>query len=284
MLDNMDEAIEKTKKRLDDGSRTVTELDLLRLEIGRSNFAKGVIEVDASTRLTKSALGRAIGWNDPDEFDIADRRLQPVDFALAPLTDYLNEGPERRPEWRQLISGIDAQTAKVKLEEANYYPTIFLATGVRYAVAGNRSDQKNPFVNDEFNYIEPVGVVGLHWDLSLLTNRAKVAQERAGLEKLMAQRRDAATGFRLDIERAYLDVERAQGTITAVKKGRKAARGLLILSVSNFDLGIGDAEELFEAFGSYTQTSTDFFRAVYDFNLSVAELGRTVGHDLVETR
>lgn len=282
MLSNMDEAIVKTKKRLDDGSRSVTELDVLRLQIGRSKFAGGVEEVRASTRLTKSALARAVGLDPETEFELADQRLRPAAFAVAPLETYVADGPRNRPEWKRIVSGIEAQEAVVRLEEANAYPTLFLATGIRYAVAGNRDDQKNVFANDDFNYLEPVGVLGIHWDLNVFSNRAKAAQARAERERLLAERKRAESGLRLEVERAHAAVGRAQATIAAAEAGRRAARGLLVLTVSNYDIGIGDAEELFQSYGSYTETSTDYFRAVHDYNVAVAELSRAVGEELLD--
>lgn len=282
MLADMEEAIVKTEKRLDDGSRTVTELDVLRLKIGRAKFAAGVEEVSASTRLTKSALARAIGFDATAAFEIADQRLRLAAFEPGALEFYVDDGPQRRPEWKQLISGIEAQEAVVKLEEANSYPTLFLATGVRYAVAGNRDDQKNVFANDDFNFLEPVGVLGIHWDLNVFSNRARAAQARAERERLLAERRRAESGLRLEVERAHVNVSRARATSEAAAAGRRAARGLLVLTVSNYDLGIGDAEELFRAYGSYTETSTDYFRAVHDYNVAVAELSRAVGEELLD--
>ncbi|HXQ22184.1 MAG TPA: TolC family protein, partial [Candidatus Acidoferrales bacterium] len=78
MLDTMDKAIKKTQERLDGGSSAVTEIDLMKLKTGRAKFAKGVIEVDASMGLTRSALARAVGVAPESEFDIADRKLEPV--------------------------------------------------------------------------------------------------------------------------------------------------------------------------------------------------------------
>lgn len=282
MLDSMDEAIEKTRKRLDDGSRTVTERDVLRLQIGRSRFAAGVEEVGASTRLTKSALARAVGLDPRQDFEIADKRMELAAVRLEPLEVYASDGPHRRPEWKRLASGIEAQRARVDLQEANSYPTLFLATGVRYAYAGNRDDQKNPFVYDDYNFVEPIGVLGIHWDLNLFANRAKAAQERALMERLLAEKRSAESGLRLEVERSYVAVERARATVDSVRAGRKAARGLMVLTVANFDLGIGEGDELFEAYGSYTETSTDYFRAVHDYNVAVAELSRAVGEELLD--
>lgn len=282
MLSSMDEAIVKTQKRLDDGSRTVTELDVLRLQIGRSKFAAGVEEVSASVRLTRSALARAIGFVPGTEFDLADSRLRLVAFEPGALDDYVSDGPHRRPEWKQIVTGVEAQEAVVKLEEASSYPTLFLATGVRYAVANNRDDQKNVFANDDFNFLEPVFVMGLHWDLNVFANRARAAQARAEHERLLAERRRAESGLRLEVERAYVSVTRARETSVAAAAGRRAARGLLVLTVTNYDIGIGDAEELFRAYGAYTETSTDYFRAVHDYNVAVAELSRAVGEELLD--
>jgi outer membrane protein TolC len=280
MLDTLDKAVKKTQERLDAGSSTVTEIDVLKLKTGRARFAKGVIEVDASLGLTRSALARTIGVDAESDFDIADRKLLPVEAHIAPLDEYLAQGPEHRPEARQIQTGLAAQSAKVELEQAGYYPSLFLATGVRWAHAGNRTQQTNPFAADDFNFIQPIGVLGIHWDLNFFLTSAKVEEARADLDRLAAQRRDATSGLQLEIRRAYSDVIQARDTITITEEGRKAGRGLLILSVSNFDLALGEAEELFKALGAYTEASTDYFRAVHDYDVAVATLSKAVGTEL----
>ena len=280
MLDTMDKAIKKTQDRLDAGSSAVTEIDLLKLKAGRAKFAKGVVEVDASVALTRSALARTIGVPADGDFDISDTKLLPVEAAIAPLDAYLAEGPERRPEAQQIRTGVAAQSAKVDLEEARYYPTIFLGTGLRYARASNRDEQTNPFASDDFNYLYPVGFVGVHWDLNFFLTSAKVEEARADLDRLAAQRRDAASGLQLEIRRAYSDVMQTRETIKVTEEGRKAGRGLLILTVSNFDLALGEAEELFKALGAYTEASSDYFRAVHDYDVAVAALSKAVGNEL----
>lgn len=279
MLDTMDKALKTTQKRLDAGSSAVTEIDLLKLKVGRAKFAKGVLEVQASTELTRSALARAAGV-DINGFEIADTKLHPTDATIAPLDEYLAEGPGRRPESHQLATGIVAQSAKVELERADYFPSLFFSTGVQYAHAGNRNEQRNPFASDDFNFIRPVGIVGIHWDLNFLMTNAKIEEAHADLERLQALKRDAASGLQLEIRRAYSEVTQARKTIEATEEGRKAGRGLLILTVSNFDLGIGEAEELFKGLGTYTEASSDYLRAVHDYNVAVAALSKAVAKEL----
>jgi len=279
MLDTLDKAVKTSQERLDTGSKDVTEIDVLKLRIGRAKFAKGVVEVDASMALTRSALARAIGAGEMD-FDIADRRLEPTIATVAPLDTYLTTGANARPESEQLRTGLAAQSAKVNLEEASYYPTLFFGTGLQFAHANNRTEQTNPFASDDFNYVRPIGVVGLHWDLNFFMTAAKVEEARAELDRLQAQQRDAATGLALEIRRAYSDVLQARDTMTAAEDGRRAGRALLILTISNFDLGIGEAEELFKGLGSYTEASTDYLRAVHDYNVSLGVLSRSIGKEI----
>lgn len=279
-LGTLDEAVSKTKQRLDEGSTAVTEIDLLKLQAGRARFAKGVIEIDASYPLARSALARAIGLPSADGFDIADQKLKPVDATIDPLETYLAEGPDRRPEKRALQTGIAAQTAKLALEEAGYYPNVFITTGFQYAWAGNRTEQTNPFVYDPFNFIAPIWIVGLQWDLNVFMTMAKIDGARAELQRLEAVHREASTGLSLEIQKAHASLVRARESVRVAEDGRKAGRGLLLLTVANFDLGIGEAEELFKAIGVYTEASTDYLRAVYDYNVAVAQLGKAVGREL----
>jgi len=280
MLGDMEKAIKKTQERLDAGSSAVTEIDLLKLKTGYAKFAKGVLDVDASSELTHAALGKTMGLGGGEPFALADRRLQPIAVSLAPQEQYLVDGPPRRPELRQLQSAVAAQSARVALEEANYYPTIFLSGGFRYAYAPNRTEQDNPFAYDNFNYRFPYALLGLHWDLSVLQTSATLDEARAILGGLQAQARRAEEELRLEIRKAYSDVERFRGAMKTGEEGRKAGRALLVLTVSNFDLGIGEAEELFKGLGTYTEMSSDYLRAVHDYNVAVGALSKAVGAEL----
>lgn len=276
----MDEAVEKLEERLRDPEGGATERDLLQLKIGRARFARGVYEVETSSQLARKALARAVGLADAREFDVADRRLRPVEARVAPEEDYLARGIAERPEWRSLREGLAAQSARVELEEIGYYPLFYLSTGVQYGWAGNRDTQRNAFAYEAYNLIEPQFMLGFRWNLNFAMTGARVAAARAELSRLEAKEREAATGLLLEVQTAYAGYERARRTLDASDEGRKAGRALLFLAVSNFDLGLGEARELFESLGAYTESSSDHLRAVHDYNLAIAELGRAVGEEL----
>ena len=74
------------------------------------------------------------------------------------------------------------------------------------------------------------------------------------------------TGFIKTVEtREKLDLSRSN---------RKITRALLVSEVANYDFGIGDAGDLFEALIIYTRVLSGYYDSVYHFNLAVADLNR----------
>jgi hypothetical protein len=76
----------------------------------------------------------------------------------------------------------------------------------------------------------------------------------------------------LFLYQAYLNAESSRARVTLAKKNRKITRALLISEVANYDFGIGDSQELFEALIIYTRVFSSYLDSVYTLNVAVAEL------------
>ena len=72
--------------------------------------------------------------------------------------------------------------------------------------------------------------------------------------------------------KAYLDVTSSKNKVMLGKKNRKIARALLISEVANYDFGIGDSQELFEALIMHTRVFSSYLDSVYTLNVSSAKL------------
>ena len=77
---------------------------------------------------------------------------------------------------------------------------------------------------------------------------------------------------RLLLYKAYLDVTSSKAKVILGKKNRKITRALLVSEVANYDFGIGDSQELFEALIMYTRVYNSYLDSIYTLNVSVAEL------------
>ena len=78
----------------------------------------------------------------------------------------------------------------------------------------------------------------------------------------------------ISLKKAFLRVVEAKKKMLLVGKNRKITRALLVSEVANYDFGIGDPADLFQALIIYTRVLSGYYESVYKFNLSVAGLNR----------
>ena len=72
--------------------------------------------------------------------------------------------------------------------------------------------------------------------------------------------------------KAFLGVTSSKDKVMLGKKNRTITRALLVSEVANYDFGIGDSQELFEALIMYTRVYNSYLDSIYTLNVSVAEL------------
>ena len=82
--------------------------------------------------------------------------------------------------------------------------------------------------------------------------------------------------------KAFLGVTSSHKKVTLGKNNRKITRALLVSEVANYDFGIGDSQELFEALIMYTRVYNSYLDSIYTLNVSVAELEKLT--DSIYTR
>ena len=87
---------------------------------------------------------------------------------------------------------------------------------------------------------------------------------------------------RLLLYKAYLGVTSSKDKVMLGKKNRKITRALLVSEVANYDFGIGDSKELFEALIMYTRVLSSYLDSIYTLNVSAAELEKLT--DSIYTR
>ena len=72
-----------------------------------------------------------------------------------------------------------------------------------------------------------------------------------------------------DLRAALIEVNKAREKMILGRKSRKMTRALLVAEVANYDFGIGDEGDLFEALIIYTRVLVGYYETVYEFNLAV---------------
>lgn len=264
-LTELDDAREKVKEKLAAGSAEVTELDALALELGRARLAKEVLGLSARREVSRLALARAVGAEDEGSFEIADGHLVVTSTTAGP-------GGGGDPRRDALAWGLRAARREVERETAALWPKLGLSAGLSFAWAPNRDRQDNPFAFDELNYVRPVLLLAATWDLDVWVARAKIAEKRAEVARLEARSAALESGLALELAELRAEQERARRTMELMAGARRAGRAMLVLATTNFDLGVGSAEVVFDALQRYTEASAEHLRAIHDLNLARGRL------------
>ncbi len=280
--DGFDDALETARERREDGDVDITEIDLLYLRVGRAEIAKEIPKLVAGETAALEALRVLAGGEPGSPLDVRDGLLDPEEVALAPVEHYLAELYDVSPAWRQIEQGVEAQVDELSRTEAEYFPDLLFTGYFGYSYAPDRDRQLNPFAWDQFNFLRgPGGFLTVRWPLNFHITATKVQKARAELGHLEARRRQARQGLAVELVSAYEGAVENRKAVEDLEDGRKAGRAILTLSVTNFDLAIGDAREILNALGNYARVSSSYYEAVRDYNVALARLARVLGaHDL----
>lgn len=91
-------------------------------------------------------------------------------------------------------------------------------------------------------------------------------------EYLAAQKSSARDHF--ELQEAMIEINKTRAKVGLAVDNRKMTRALLVTEAANYDFGIGDEGDLFEALIIYTHVLVGHFEALYNFNLSVSVFER----------
>ncbi len=91
-------------------------------------------------------------------------------------------------------------------------------------------------------------------------------------DSLEMAKKNNSTFSSAEIEKRVIDLQEKKENSTLLKEGRKYARGLMVVALANFDMGIGEGKDLFESLYIYNRSVRDYVKGVYEFNMAVAKL------------
>ena len=265
-------AREKAQKLLDQGSDTVVQMDLYKLDAFSGMATKYLEEAKKGEALALAALKARMGLAPGAQLEIGTERLVIIDSEIPPLERYVENARNRRPEFFQISEGLKARSALVEAAKANYYPDIFLGGLLSWAYSDERQRVLNPYYNDPFQHVIGGVALGARWKIDFGITGAKVAGERAQYNRLLSTKEFADANIPLQVKKYYLDMIEGRNSALATRGAYLNAKKWAVTSIANFDFGMGPAKDIFEALQAYSTMRADFFKSVYNYRIAAASL------------
>ena len=140
-----------------------------------------------------------------------------------------------------------------------------------------RERLNNPYINQPLNQAYAAPVVGLQWDFNPGVMRANVSDAEAQLQGVVAKAQLARQGIPFQVAEAYHTAHGLERQIRALDAAKGNTRKWMVSTFMDYQAGLVGGEELAEAVKANTEAQADYFRAINDINMSVAQLAIATG-------
>jgi outer membrane protein TolC len=275
--DVVQDAKEEIERLLNEGAPDVDDADLFQVLITEQEFNRLVVEVEEKKRTAEVALRRQLLLPD-DVFVMADAViLAPIPFQLGSLDEYQELALQNRPELEKAAAGLAARQALVEVARSDYYPKLFLGGKFRAAATAGRYSQENPYHGDRLRGSSLEAGLGVRLGLSFHQTRARVEQARAQASEVGFQLDALRQLVLFEVEEAYRSLITAQAALDAAQEAYRLSKEWLQMETVNFDLDLGDTENLVRAVRANLDLQAKEYQAIYDYNVAVMRLLQTSG-------
>lgn len=276
----LDDAANKVEELLVKNADNVSEVDRLKIRVFMADSKTRRLDAERAQRLSRSALAEIAGLS--GEWDIEPRSLIAEEMAALKKEDVISAALRAKPEINQLSEFIGVKEAEYRTAKADLFPTFFIGGKVDYAKAPGRTDIDNPYLVDDFNYLNYGVVLGLKQDLGFFRTSNRMDQLKAEIDRLMAQRDQLIIKSKLDAERSFEEAVSAADGIKVNEDGFRAARSWLTSAGLSFNLGTSETKDVLESFAAYFKARADLIKSIYTLNLALMDLSGASGVEVVE--
>ena len=262
-------ARDELERLLDDGDPSVSDADLFQLRLFEQEYLRRRAEVEEQQALAASGLGRQLLR--PGTV-VRGGTLEPLPFEADDLETYQALGLANRSELQRAAAGLRARDALVEVAKSDYYPKLFVGGTASGRYAAGRIKQGNPFINDTYLGSGLRFGLGVRQNLAFFQTRAKVEQAEAERNEVRFQREAAEQLVLFEVEQAYRRLRIATTALAARDEAVAITGEWLRTEQINFDLALGDVDDLIAAVRADLEGRAARLDAVKTYNVSVLRL------------
>ncbi len=264
---------------LDEGSTEVSQADLFKLDLSQDEFERRRTEVRERQATAQAAFQAQVMPNTNTAVAVEAETLRPLSMNLLgdSLATYQAAARRHRPEFQQTAAGLAAREALVEVARSDYYPKLALQASYGISATPGRYRQENAFIGDSYRGQSTRTGFGIRQNLNFFQTRARVEQAEAQRAEVAHQREAAETLIAVEVEEAYRTARIAQQRMQSLDESVRTTREWLRTEQINFDLDLGDPQDLVDAVQANLETRASYYEAVQRYNVVVLRLLRTAG-------
>ena len=245
----------------------VAKADVLIMEVRLANYRQNLVNAKNQAAVAAATLANAVGLPTATKISPTDSfRYETYSRTLEECEAY---SLELRPDGMAAEYAVKAAKAQTEAAKAGYRPRV---TGsVAKSISGNQ-----PFRHERSDAWE--AGIGISW--SIFDNgltEANVKQAEATTEQYRATAANIKKNILLETRNAYLNMRAAEENLLAAEVAVKQAEESHLIAQVRYEEGVDILLNVTDAQERLTQARSNYFTALYQYNLYRAALDRAMG-------
>ena len=251
---------ERSQSRFDSG--LVVESDLLTAKVRLAQRKMELIRASNDLELARTQLNVALGVPVDSSFQLSDVLAERA-IPLPELAEAEKQTLANRPDLKRIAAEESAQRESVAAAKSSFGPRV------------------NGFADWELDNPTFVSGGGNNWLAGVElqvdiyqggAKRAELSRQRALHQKMIAIRQAATDGIRLDVRRAYYEVNASRQQIEVARATMAHALESLRINRDRYESGVITITDLLSAEDDNRHSQTSYWEAVYRLHASHANL------------
>jgi len=253
--------LDRSKDRFETG--VVVESDLLTAQVRLATRKQELIRAQNNLALARAQLGTSMGISTESEFDPTEA-LEERNLPATTLEEAEKKALELRPDLKRIRSDEAAQQQGVSIAKSSFGPRL-------NAFAGWEADNPTFLAGGGGNN----WLAGIEVQFDLFqggAKRARLSRERAVQEKVAAVKEMATDAIRLEVRRAYYDLDTARRQVEVARATITQSQESLRINQNRYDSGLSTITDLLAVEEATRRSQTEFWETVYRYHTGYANL------------
>ena len=240
--------------------------DLLQAEVQLAQAKQDMIKSDNGVNIAKSLFNTLLRRGINKEVTVEDiLKYKPVNRDL---NEFIAIAYRERPELKELILSIEDAKKGIELSKSKYYPTVSLRGS--YLKEGEEAT-----VDEEESWNVMAIAQWTFWEWG--KTGYQVSESRTGMARAEYAREQMKDWITLEVKESYLNIKEAEKNIFVAKKAIEQAEENFRMNEERYKEQIATSTEVLDAQTLLTQTRTNYYNALNDYNIAKARLERAIG-------
>lgn len=248
-------------------SGLVVESDLLSVQVHHAAQSEELVRARNQAKLALANLNFEMGMPLDKIFELV-QPLKPFPLEDQDLKALQELALTLRPDFKQAQLATQSNEAALGSARSEFWPTLS-------AFGSWQTDDQNFTSADSNSWL-----VGVNLRINIFNgreNQAHLAESHLLQKRQTVMQEHLAQAIRLQIEKAYLEVETATGVAEVNQKSVSQAQESLRIVRNRYQTGLTTITELLRSETALTRARTSFLRSLFEQRTSVANLELQVG-------